>query len=286
LAGQTPIPGEAFVPEQWRDHGFGMPQAVRDRLSSGAFWITGAGTGFGRAVATALALVGARVVLSGRRLAKLQETADQIASLAEARIDLLPLDLTSPSALHEAADPLRRAGILGLVHCAAVPQPGSPAPLLLTDEFPRIMLTNVEATWRAARAAVSAAAGLGRVRGVLYSSEAAWHFTPGFGPYNVSKAALNSLGGSLAQEAASFHVGCDVQINVLNPGEARSEMNQGSTRSPYLAVPMTLALLGQGANGPNGCFFHADGRHLAFGAGTAWPTSLLDPPHGVASAAS
>ena len=42
--------------------------------------------------------------------------------------------------------------------------------------------------------------GGGRARLVLLTSEAGWAATPGFGPYNVSKAALNTLGASLAAE--------------------------------------------------------------------------------------
>jgi hypothetical protein len=48
------------------------------------------------------------------------------------------------------------------------------------------------------------------------------------------------------------------------PGEARSEMNQTSTASPYTAVAMTLALLSHPAAGPNGRFYARDGRHLEF----------------------
>ena len=42
-------------------------------------------------------------------------------------------------------------------------------------------------------------------------------------------------------------------------------MNQGSAISPYTVVPMTLALLSHPFGGPNGRFFHRDGRHFAFG---------------------
>lgn len=278
MPASTPVAGDTFAPERWLEHRFGLSPAVRSELSSRAFWITGGGTGFGHAVATALVLVGARVVLSSRRRAKLEEAAQQIASLCDggaARIEVLPLDLTIASDVDAVSAALQRAGITGLVHCAALPEPPSPAPLLLTEVLPRLMSVNLEASWRAARTAVQVAAAQRVIRVVLYSSEAAWHFTPGFGPYNISKAAVNNLGGSLAEEAAALHTDCDVQINVLNPGEARSEMNRGSTRSPYAAVPMTLALLGQPPGGPNGCFFHADGRHLSFGARLPWPAPLL-----------
>jgi NAD(P)-dependent dehydrogenase (short-subunit alcohol dehydrogenase family) len=104
----------------------------------------------------------------------------------------------------------------------------------------------------------------GEVRIVFITSEAGWAFTPGVGQYNISKAAINNLGASLAHECAARYPEADIQINILNPGEARTEMNQGSQRSPYTIVPMMLQLLSHPAGGPNGRFFHADGRHLSF----------------------
>ena len=60
-----------------------------------------------------------------------------------------------------------------------------------------------------------------------------------------------------------------------NPGEARSEMNQGSEVSPYTAVAMTLALLSHPRGGPNGRFFARDGRHLEFAYAKPWDRPLI-----------
>ncbi|WP_426955262.1 SDR family oxidoreductase [Muricoccus radiodurans] len=67
-------------------------------------WVTGAGTGIGRAVAVALAKEGVRVALTGRREAPLRETAELIG-----RDDtiLLPLDLTKADQVEKAAATLR-----------------------------------------------------------------------------------------------------------------------------------------------------------------------------------
>src|ERR1700733_11587780 len=73
-----------------------------------------------------------------------------------------------------------------------------------------------------ARAALAVMKVDSAARIVLMTSEAGWASTPGFGPYNISKAALNSLGTSLAAESAQRFPGYDIQINVLVPGEART----------------------------------------------------------------
>ena len=70
--------------------------------------------------------------------------------------------------------------------------------------------------------------------------------------------------------------GKDIQINVLVPGEARTEMNQGSTESPYAVVSMVLVLLSHPPGGPNGHFFNRDGRHLAFAYTQEYSQPLLD----------
>ena len=111
---------------------------------------------------------------------------------------------------------------------------------------------------------------------VFLTSEAGWASTPGFGAYNVTKSALNTLGASFAAECAARHPAADMQINVLVPGEARTEMNQGSTDSPYAIACMTLTLLSHPAGGPNGCFFHRDGRHLSFGHRGPYERTLVE----------
>lgn len=113
------------------------------------------------------------------------------------------------------------------------------------------------------------------IRVLFMSSEAGWASSLGFGPYNVSKSAVNTLGASLAVECVAHFPTHDVQINVLVPGEARTEMNRGSTESPYSVVSMTLTLLSHPQGGPNGCFFHRDGRHLAFANSSAYMKDLL-----------
>ncbi len=62
-------------------------------MSDRLVWITGAGSGIGRAIAVAFAKDGARVALSGRRAEALAETVALIGEKATA----FPADLTSPA---------------------------------------------------------------------------------------------------------------------------------------------------------------------------------------------
>ena len=60
------------------------------RLAGKSAWVTGAGSGIGRAIAIAFAAEGAKVALTGRRTAPLEETAAMIGGGAV----IVPADLT------------------------------------------------------------------------------------------------------------------------------------------------------------------------------------------------
>jgi NAD(P)-dependent dehydrogenase (short-subunit alcohol dehydrogenase family) len=269
-------------PHAWSVHRFGLPPHRWNALAGQAIWVTGAGSGFGAAIATILAAAGGRPILSGRRREKLEDARMAMRDLGvdPEYASIIPCDVRDEVELARAAGEIAgRFGYLsGLVVCAALPQP-RPTPWPFADlhreSWQSLFDTNLTAPWLTTRAALPLMLSAGRVRVLLLTSEAGWADTPGFGPYNVSKAALNSLGASLAAETAASHPAADIQINVLNPGEAKSEMNQGSTVSPYAAVAATLALLSHPSGGPNGRFFARDGRHLEFAYSKAWGKPLL-----------
>ena len=71
-------------------------------LSGKIAWVTGAGTGIGKAGAIDLAKAGAHVVLSGRREAALQQTARAIAR-SKGKCSIVPLDVSDRAAVDAAA---------------------------------------------------------------------------------------------------------------------------------------------------------------------------------------
>lgn len=258
-------------PARWRDQRFGLPQSRWKRLNGKSFWVTGAGTGYGRCISLALAAAGAQVFITGRRATKLQETLAEGISLGIDIDRCIPVvaDITVERSLFSATYEIRRytSCLNGLVNSAALPQPNAGRNPLATEgiaSWNDLMATNVTGQWLASRAALQLAGKDDEFRMIFLSSEAGWASTPGFGPYNISKSAVNTLGASMAAECVLGFPDRDIQINVLVPGEARTEMNQGSSQSPYAVVCMALTLLSHPQGGPNGYFFHRDGRHLAF----------------------
>lgn len=284
---------EDFDQRDWQQHRFGLPPDRWARLKDRSFWVTGAGTGYGQAIATALACAGAQVFLTGRRRKKLEESLDEIRSFgaSQERCQVVPADITSDDDVAGACRLIQQEcpALQGLVNNAARPQRRtSPWPLQEESRayWRDLFDLNVTAQWLVTARILPHMIRGGEVRIAFVTAEAGWAFTPGFGHYNASKAALNSLGACFAEECAARYPESDVQINVLNPGEARTEMNPSSARSPYGVVNMTLLLLSHPPGGPNGRFFHADGRHLAFGYAAPYPCSLItgEPINGVSSA--
>jgi NAD(P)-dependent dehydrogenase (short-subunit alcohol dehydrogenase family) len=269
-----------FDPSKWPEHRFGLLRARWNNLKGKTIWITGAGTGYGRALSVALACAGAKLYLSGRREEKLRETAKDIKSygIVNSKTHILPLDITDKIQVDNAVKRISEEtdSLFGLIHCAALVTTDNNHPLqdYLLSEWENLFKTNVTAPWYLTREIFFHMMKGECVRIIFFSSGAGWGFTSGFGPYNVSKAAVNSLSTSLAVELSETYPGKDIQINTLQPGEARTEMNQGSKYSPFAVANMTLLLLSYPKGGPNGKFFHRDGRHLEFASAKPFEHSL------------
>ena len=78
-----------------------------ESLEGKVAWVTGAGTGIGQAIACALAANGVTVVLSGRREARLQETAGMIAEAGGETL-IEALDVTDVDAVTDVAETIDR----------------------------------------------------------------------------------------------------------------------------------------------------------------------------------
>src|SRR5436190_3969781 len=87
----TPGICQGAEPQNWREHHFGLSPPSWAALARKRFWVIGAGTGFGQAIAVALALAGARVFLTGRRAAKLAETREMAMAFGAAADRCAPL---------------------------------------------------------------------------------------------------------------------------------------------------------------------------------------------------
>lgn len=174
-------------------------------------WITGGGTGIGRALALKLAADGWRVVVSGRRPEPLAETATG----APDRIHALPLDVTDAGAAAQAVERIESEhGPITL----AVLNAGMFEPVKLDDFRPAVFAAHMQVNFLGVVNCIAALLPCmrGRRRGhvVLVASVAGYRGLPLAAAYGPTKAALINLAESL--KSAFEHDG--LLISVCNPG--------------------------------------------------------------------
>lgn len=194
-----------------------MPPRPRfkDRLAL----VTGASRGLGRAFALALAREGAHVIVCARTTGALEELDDEIRA-AGGKATILKLDLRA----HDRIDQLgpvvyQRWGKLDiLVAAGGILGPLSPLAHVAADAWQAVQDVNLSANWRLIRTLdpLLKRSDAGRALFVTASAAAGNHAY--WGPYAVSKAGLEALVRSYAEEVAST----SVRVSLLDPGPMRT----------------------------------------------------------------
>lgn len=184
-------------------------------------WVTGAGSGMGRAAAVAAAASGARVALSGRRVDALTETA-RLVDQAGGQSLTLPLDARDPVALAGAHDQIVASwhGVTDLVLAAGVNTPERYWADQSLDVFETIVATNLTAVARVIDVALPDMRARGSGQVVVVSSYSAWRFSPHAGvAYTASKTALAAVCSSLNDQEARH----GIRACLLCPGDVNTD---------------------------------------------------------------
>jgi NAD(P)-dependent dehydrogenase (short-subunit alcohol dehydrogenase family) len=194
-----------------------MSKPLADRIAL----VTGASRGIGFATSVALAKAGAHVVAVARTVGGLEELDDAIRATGGAAT-LVPVDLKDHDGITRLGVALNeRYGHLDvLVGNAGILGPLSPLGHIEPKVWDEVMAVNVIANAQLIRVMdpLLKAAAAGRVAfvtsGAASSAKAYW------GPYAVSKAALELLARTYAAETVTT----PVRVNLLNPGATRTRM--------------------------------------------------------------
>jgi NADP-dependent 3-hydroxy acid dehydrogenase YdfG len=203
------------------------------RSDSRVVWVTGAGSGMGRASSVVAAAGGRRVALSGRRSDALEEVAREVEA-AGGSAYVVPLDVTDVDAVAEAHRRIvgRWGAVSDLVLSAGLNTPRRSWAEQSIGEFQRIVATNLTAVTAVVDVALpDLRAASGTV--VMISSISAWTFSPNAGvAYSASKTAVGALCRSLnAQEAGS-----GVRATHLCPGDVDTEFLDLRPQAPDAAA--------------------------------------------------
>jgi NAD(P)-dependent dehydrogenase (short-subunit alcohol dehydrogenase family) len=203
-------------------------------LSGRIALVTGASRGIGYFTAKHLAAAGAHVIAVARTVGGLEELDDEIKA-AGGQTTLVPLDLADMpgidrlgGAIHERWGKLdilvANAGVLGTI---------SPIGHVEAKTFDKVMTINVTSTWRLIRSVDPLLRLSNAGRAIVLSSNAAHTARAFWGPYAASKAAVETLTRSWADETKNM----PLRVNAFDPGRTRTAMRAQAVPGED---PMTL----------------------------------------------
>lgn len=217
-------------------------------LSGRLALVTGASRGIGRAVALELARQGAHVVALARTQGALEFLDDDIRA-AGGEATLVPADLCDFDAIDRLGAQLyERWGRLDiLIGNAGVLGPLTPLAHVDPPQWKKVFDVNVTANWRLIRSLDLPLRASDAGRCIFITSSAAHRIKPYWGPYAVSKAALNALARTYAAETANT---TNVKVMLANPGPLRTPMRAAAMpgedpetlRTPQELAPKIAAL--------------------------------------------
>ena len=191
------------------------------RFEGEVAWITGGGSGIGRAMALELARRGATVAVSGRRVDRLEEVAEAIAAEG-GRALVVPCDVTEDGACERAvATIVAETGHLDVAIANAGFGVSGKVTELALDAWKRQFDVNVFGLLATVQAAVPE---LRKTEGrlALLGSVMAMVTVPGNGAYAASKYAVRAIGQTLSMELHGSGTSC----TLLHPGFVQSEIGQ------------------------------------------------------------
>jgi NAD(P)-dependent dehydrogenase (short-subunit alcohol dehydrogenase family) len=191
------------------------------RFDAKVAWVTGGGSGIGKACSLELAREGAVVAVSGRRLEKLEATVAAIEALGGKAL-AVPCDVTDEEAVKAAvATVVETLGGIDVLLANAGFSSGGKVMDVPDEAWRRQFDVNVFGLLNCVRVSgphLHASGGriglLGSVMGFLT--------VPKNGPYAASKAAVRSISETLAMELADTGVSC----TGIHPGFVESEIAQ------------------------------------------------------------
>jgi len=198
-------------------------------LSGQVAVVTGAGRGIGAAIARRLANLGASVVLCGRSMKPLQETASQITA-ADGQAKVMQCDVSSLESVQALArfveQNFGRTDIL--VNNAGVGSFAAPLHELTPEDWEKVLNTNLRGVFYCIRsfAPMMIRAKTGHI--VNISSLAGKNALPNGAAYAASKWGLNGLTYSVAEELRRHNI----RVSIVCPGSVDTELSPHAGKDP------------------------------------------------------
>ena len=191
-------------------------------LEGKTVWITGAGSGIGRAAVNSLVRAGARVALSGRRVDPLEKTLEMVQSIKGSGI-VVPVDVADSDAVLVAADKIRAElnQIDILINSAGLNLPKRRYREMKIGDWQKVIDANLNGAYNCIFAVLPEMRDRGDGLIVNVSSWAGRHDSFVAGPaYGASKFAMSSMTATINLEEGRYGIRCCS----LEPAEVATEI--------------------------------------------------------------
>lgn len=195
--------------------------------------VTGAGNGLGRAIAQALASAGHRVVLVGRRMEPLRETAALIGLETRTAV----VDVADPDSVAALTRELADEAVSVLVNNAGVAGPVKPMVEIEPAEWDEVFAVNVRGMFLMCRAFVPPMIARGYGDIINLASVSGKRPLAMRTPYAASKMAVIGLTNTLGAEVGP----AGIRVNSLSPGPVRGERMARNFRLESQRLGITAA---------------------------------------------
>jgi NAD(P)-dependent dehydrogenase (short-subunit alcohol dehydrogenase family) len=245
------------------------------------YLITGGGSGIGKGVAAGLVAAGASVVIIGRNPDRLAGAVEEVQALAAngGAIRYEPADVTNEDEVARAVDAATawHGRLNGAVHCAGGSLTVGPITHTDSEAWRNTVDLNVNGTMYVLKHAARELVRGGGGSFVGISSIAASNTHRWFGPYGVTKAAIDHMMMLAADELGPSWV----RVNSIRPGLIRTDLVDASViQSPEISADYALCtplprvgevedvanlamfLLSDAANWITGQCINVDGGHI------------------------
>lgn len=205
-------------------------------LSNQVAIITGASSGIGAGVAEELSRVGMKLILTGRRVERLENLARHLGGDCA----ILPGDLTSASLPMQLVNmSLERFGRCDVVFNGAGVMHGAAIEDVNIDRMCDMVRINVEAATRMAYTAVKHFKRVGQGTLINVSSILGTKVRPNAGVYASTKFAIEALSEALRMELAKTNI----RVSVIEPGLVATELQDHFEVHPRDALGITKPLV-------------------------------------------
>jgi NAD(P)-dependent dehydrogenase (short-subunit alcohol dehydrogenase family) len=207
--------------------------------------ITGAGSGLGKALAITAGQAGAKVICTGRRKDKIQQTAEEVTK-AGGLGTAIEMDVTDEKSIEKGLKLAAKVGPIEiLINNAGIITGMKAVQDLPVEEWDKIMATNVRGPYLMIRSILPGMIqrGFGRILNI----SAPIKHLPKASAYCASKCALDSLTKAVSYELK----GLDILVNAVEPPFLDTEMHKGG-KKPEEVVAQILELAALDAGAPSG----------------------------------